>query len=74
MGRPPIQVRRIRVVLRAQNVDFLGGENEQDFSKLKDKRGKRYMIIIDMIKAMKLPSLFGMEHRMGYANRKNHSG
>lgn len=60
--------------VRVQNFSFLLTENEEHFIKLIDGRGKRYIIIIDIITAIMPPSLLGMESKIAEANMKHHSG
>lgn len=73
-GCPPIHVRMKALVIHSQNKILVSGRNAivRCFAVCISGIIKRMRI--DMSKAKTPPSLFGIERRMAYANRKYHSG
>lgn len=73
-GRAPIQVNKIVIAKRHQNIVCLTGYilNPKNFELFRN--GINTKIKIDMIKAITPPNLLGMDRRIAYANKKYHSG
>lgn len=73
-GWLPIHVRMSRLATRVQNSIWERGRNV--IARCLDlcRRGDRNRTSTEAARANTPPSLFGIERRMAYANRKYHSG
>ena len=73
-GWPPIHVRVSRSATSSQNRHWLSGRKVMPRWFEVWSSGMMARIIIDRIRANTPPSLFGIDRRIAYANRKYHSG
>jgi len=73
-GMPPIHVRIITSAIRAQKKNWDAGRYAKPRCFEIWRIGTNIRIIIEANRAITPPSLFGMDRRMAYANRKYHSG
>lgn len=73
-GRPPIQVKRRQSTTNIQNRIWFSGKNANPRRSLGCVNGRENRIKIAENIAITPPSLFGMDRRMAYAQRKYHSG
>lgn len=73
-GWLPIQVRIKRLATRVQNRNWERGRKAIVRCLDLWRRGLRNRISTEAARASTPPSLFGIERRMAYANRKYHSG
>ena len=73
-GWLPTQVRMRRLATRSQNRSWENGRNVMVRCLDLWRNGIRRRISTEAASASTPPSLFGIERRMAYANRKYHSG
>lgn len=73
-GWLPTQVRMSRLATRAQNRTCEIGRKVSERCLDLCRSGARNRTRTEAARASTPPSLFGMERRMAYANRKYHSG
>lgn len=73
-GIPPIQVRMATSATRVQNKNCVIGRNVRPRCLDVWRIGTTIKTRIEKRRAKTPPSLFGIERRMAYANRKYHSG
>jgi hypothetical protein len=73
-GMPPIQVRTTTSATRVQNRNCDAGRNVSARCLDVCRKGTNIRIKMEARSARTPPSLFGMERRIAYANRKYHSG
>lgn len=73
-GIPPIQVRMATSATRAQNKNWVMGRNVRLRCFDVWRMGTTISTRIENKRASTPPSLFGMERRIAYANKKYHSG
>lgn len=73
-GCPPIHVRISRSATSSQKRHWLSGRNIIPRCFEVWRRGMIARIKMERIRASTPPSLFGMDRRIAYANRKYHSG
>lgn len=73
-GIPPIQVRMATFATRVQNRNWVTGRNVRLRCFDVWSIGTTMSTRIEARRANTPPSLFGIERRMAYANRKYHSG
>lgn len=73
-GWLPIHVRMRRLAIRVQNRSWEKGRKVIVRCLDLWRRGMRNRISTEAARASTPPSLFGIERRMAYANRKYHSG
>lgn len=73
-GIPPIHVRIATFAIRVQNRNWEAGRNVSVRCFEVWRKGTTMRTRIEARRARTPPSLFGMERRMAYANRKYHSG
>jgi len=73
-GMPPIHVRIITVATRAQNRNWEAGRNVSARCLEVCKNGTTIRTKMEAKSASTPPSLFGMDRRIAYANKKYHSG
>ena len=73
-GMPPIQVRMATSATRVQNKNCVIGRNVRPRCLDVWRIGTTIRTRIENRRARTPPSLFGIDRRMAYANRKYHSG
>ena len=73
-GIPPIQVRMATSATRAQNRNWERGRKVRPCCLEVCNRGTTINTRMENSRARTPPSLFGIDRRMAYANRKYHSG
>lgn len=73
-GWLPIHVRMRRLAIRVQNSSWEKGRKVMVRCLDLWRKGTRNRISTEAAKASTPPSLFGIERKMAYANRKYHSG
>lgn len=73
-GCLPIQVKTIKTEIKVQKNDWDAGRNVLAWLLEVCRIGTRNSISIEAKRANTPPSLFGMDRRIAYANKKYHSG